>query len=118
MGTYFEIDGDPNQVAATGSVLRAMAESLRAKSQGALGQINGIEGERPWGADKYGQAFESTYRQVPEGGDTPFSDTVKDGLGRGGEQLQRASGGVVRAMNDYQGVEAENEAGIRRSYRV
>lgn len=117
MGTYIDIDGDANQVSATGSVLRAMAESFRAKTQGVLGQINGIEGERPWGSDKYGQAFDSSYNQVPEGGDVPFSDSVKTGLSHAGEQLQRASGGVVRAMNEYQGVEAENEAGIRQTYQ-
>lgn len=115
MGTYVDIDGDPNEIGAKGSILRGLAEAFHAKAQGILGKIHAVDGERPWGNDKYGQAFETTYNVVPDGSTVPLRDTVGDGLSHAGDVLTKAGDKTVLAMNEYQGVDAENEADIRRA---
>jgi hypothetical protein len=115
LGTYLDIDGDPNEISGKGSILRSLAESFRAKAQTILGDIHAVDGERPWGNDKYGQAFEATYNQVPEGSATSLRDMVRDGLSHAGERLTKAGDKTVLAMNEYQGVDAENEAAIRKA---
>lgn len=113
MGSFIDIQGDPNEVGATGAQLRALAESFEAKTKAILGDINAVEAERPWGSDKYGNAFEASYHQTGEGGDTPLSTDVKDGMSEAGRRLARVGQGTVMAMTEYQGVDAQNSADLR-----
>jgi hypothetical protein len=76
MSTYLEIDGDPNQVGASGAAVRAVSESFTARSRAIAANIRAIEAERPWGDDKYGQAFETTYSFVPDGGRSPLREEI------------------------------------------
>lgn len=115
MGSYLDIDGDPNEIGGKGAILRSLAESFRAKAEGILGDIQAADGERPWGNDKYGQAFETTYNVVPDGSDSSLRDAVQEGLSHAGERLTKVGDKTVLAMNEYQGVDAENEAEIRRA---
>lgn len=84
MGTFLNVDGDPNEVAGTGAVLRSIAESFKTETQAILGDINAVHAERPWGSDEYGNAFETTYYAVPAGAEEPLPDMVQTGLSRAG----------------------------------
>ncbi|GAB3161178.1 hypothetical protein GCM10027290_68020 [Micromonospora sonneratiae] len=114
MVTFIDIDGDPNQVSATGAVLRAMAEGFRGKIQGIKGEISGIESERPWGNDKYGKAFETTFNQVPDGGESSLRDSVADGMSRAGDGLIKVGDTTILAMTSYLGVDIEGETEINQ----
>jgi hypothetical protein len=115
MGTYLDIEGDPNEVTGTGAKLRAMAESFQGRAQGILGDIRAVEGERPWGSDQYGQAFETTYNVVPEGGEGTLRDSVQDGMQDAGGRLKRVGENTVLAMTEYQGTDADNAAQIDKT---
>lgn len=118
MGTYLEIDGDPNEISGKGAILRSIGETFRARIQGLQSEIQAIEAERPWGNDKYGQAFESTYNVVPPGSETRLRDDLSDGMSRAGEGLIKVGDKTVMAMTEYQAVDATNEAEIRNTYRA
>ncbi|MFD0747624.1 hypothetical protein ACFQ1L_41865 [Phytohabitans flavus] len=66
MGSFLDIQDDPNEVSGTGAILRSIGTSFKGQAQGILAEINAVNAERPWGGDQYGQAFEQTYNVVPE----------------------------------------------------
>ena len=115
MGSYLDIQDDPNEVSGTGAILRSIGTSFQSQAQGILGEINAVEGERPWGSDSYGQAFEQTYNVVPEGSEGPLREAVDDGLNRAGEGLVKGGDKTVMAMTEYQGVDDDNRNNINRS---
>jgi hypothetical protein len=115
MGSYLDIQDDPNEVSGTGAMLRAIGTSFQTQAQGILGEINAVNGERPWGSDSYGQAFEQSYNVVPEGSDGPLREAVDDGLQRAGEGLIKSGDKTVMAMTEFQGVDDENRDDINRS---
>jgi hypothetical protein len=112
MGTYVNVEGNPNEIGGKGAVLRGLAEGFQAQVQGVVGEIEAVEGEHPQASDKYGQAFDASYKQVPEGGTEPLRDSVVDGMSRAGERLVTLGGGVVDAMASYQGTDAQNASDI------
>ncbi|MFC7547929.1 hypothetical protein [Plantactinospora sp. GCM10030261] len=114
MGTYIEIDGDPDTIGATGARLRAMAETLRAQARSIQSEIETVHNERPWGSDSYGTAFEGSYYQVPEGCEEPLPSMVADGLTHAGERLTSVGDGTVRAMSGYQSVDIDSAVDIDR----
>jgi hypothetical protein len=116
MGTFLDINGDPNQVSGTGAVLQGLAETFRAKVTGIQGKIHGVEAERPWGNDKFGHGFETTYNQTPKGSDKSLVDSVSEGMSGAGEGLSKLGGSVVRAMNQYQGEDHANETAIKQAH--
>ena len=118
MGTYLDIDGDPNEISGKGSILRSLAESFRAKAQAILGDIHAVDAQRPWGNDKYGHAFETTYNQIPPGGETSLRDMVQDGLSHAGERLTKVGDKTVLAMTEYQGIDGDNGAEIRKAAKA
>lgn len=105
MGTYLDIQGDPEEVSATGAGLRAMGETLRARTQEIRGEISAVHAERPWGSDKYGAAFEGSYFQVPAGCEEPLPTMVDDGMARAGDRLTVIGDTTVRAMTGYRGAD-------------
>jgi len=115
MGSFLDIQDDPNEVTGTAAILRSMGTSFQSEAQGILGDINAVNGERPWGSDSYGQAFEQTYNMVPEGSEEPLRQVVDDGLGRAGEGLIKPADKTVLAMTSYQGVDEDNRANINRA---
>lgn len=115
MGTYLDIQGDPNEVSATGALLRSMAENLRTKVQAVQADIEAVEAERPWGNDEFGQGFEATYNGVPPGGDKPLRESIEEGMSHAGERLTRVGEGTILAMTGYQGVDHENAADIKKA---
>jgi|SRR5690606_25316067 len=116
MGTYLKIDGDPNEISGKGAILRSLGETFRARIQGLQGEIQAIEAERPWGNDKYGQAFESTYNYVPDGSETRLRDDLSEGMSHAGERLIKVGDKTVLAMTEYQATDATNETEIRGTY--
>ncbi len=115
MGSYLDIRDDPNEVSGTGAILRSIGTSFKSQAQGILGEINAVDGERPWGNDQYGQAFEQTYNVVPEGSDGPLREAVSDGLNRAGEGLVNVGDKTVMAMTEFQGVDDGNRDDINRA---
>ncbi|GAA4459126.1 hypothetical protein [Phytohabitans houttuyneae] len=115
MGSFLDIQDDPNQVSGTAAILRSMGTTFQSEAQTILGDINAVNAERPWGNDQYGQAFEQTYDVVPEGSDVPLRQVVDEGLGRAGEGLVTSAGKTVLAMTEYQGVDEDNRANINRA---
>lgn len=115
MGSYLDIQDDPNEVSGTGAILRSIGTSFQSQAQGILGDINAVNAERPWGNDQYGQAFEQTYNMVPEGSDGPLREAVDDGLSRAGEGLINVGGKTVMAMTEYQGVDDDNRHTINQA---
>lgn len=115
MGTYVNVEGNPNEIGAKGAVLRGLAEGFQGQIQGVLGEIAGIEGERPQATDKYGQAFDQSYNQKADGAadsDPSVRDSVLEGMSHAGEGLARQGGGVVYAMSTFQGTDAQNSSDI------
>ncbi|BCB87905.1 hypothetical protein [Phytohabitans suffuscus] len=115
MGSFLDIQDDPNEVSGTAAILRSMGTSFQSEAQGILGEINAVNGERPWGNDSYGQAFEQTYNVVPEGSEVPLREAVEEGLGRAGEGLIKPADKTVLAMTEYQGVDIENRNKINQA---
>lgn len=115
MGSFLDIEGDPNEVSGTGALLRAMGESLQTEMQGPLGDIHAIEGERPWGSDHFGEAFDKTYDGKPPGSDVPLREAVQEGMSHAGERLTRVGDGTIRAMTEYQGMDSQNAQDITTS---
>ena len=115
---YLDIKEDPNEIGGTGAIVRSLATAFHAKAQAILAEIQAVEGERPWGNDKYGQAFENTYNVVPEGSENSLREQVRDGLSQAGERLTKVGDKTVLAMNEYQGVDDQNEAEIRKAAEV
>src|SRR5918992_2234678 len=115
MGSFLDIQDDPNEVTGTAAILRSMGTSFQSQAQTVLGDINAVNAERPWGSDSYGQAFEQTYNVVPEGSEAPLRDTLNDGLGRAGEGLVTSGDKTVLAMTEYQGVDQENRNQINQA---
>lgn len=115
MGSYLDIQDDPNEVSGTGAILRSIGTSFQTQAQGILGDINAVNSERPWGNDSYGQAFEKTYNVVPEGSETSLRDAVDDGLNRAGEGLITGGDKTVMAMTEYQGVDDDNRNQINQA---
>jgi hypothetical protein len=114
MGTFLDIDGDPNQVAGTGAVLQGLAEGFKAKVSGVQAKIHGVEAERPWGNDKFGHGFETTYNMKPEGSETKLVDSMSEGMSKAGDGLSKLGGNVVRGMNAYQGEDHAAETDIKQ----
>jgi hypothetical protein len=115
MGTYLNVDGDPNELVGKGAILRAMAESFAAQARALRGEISAIEGEAPWGADSYGEAFRNTYYTQPDGADQPLPTLVSTGLDKAGERLSKVGDNTVLAMTDYQGTDAGNAGQINQA---
>ena len=115
MGSYLDIQDDPNEVSGTGAILRSIGTSFQSEAQGILGDIRAVEGERPWGNDSYGQAFEQTYNVVPEGGEGSLRDGLADGLDRAGDGLIKSGDKTVMAMTEFQGVDDDNANDIKRT---
>jgi hypothetical protein len=115
MGSFLDIQDDPNEVTGTAAILRSMGTSFQSEAQTILGDINAVNAERPWGNDEYGQAFEQTYNVVPEGSEVPLRDAVDDGLSRAGEGLIKPADKTVLAMTEYQGVDDDNRTNINRA---
>jgi hypothetical protein len=112
MGTYIDIQGDPNDLTGRGAMLKAIAEKFQAAAGGVASQIADVEGEQPWGHDKFGDAFVKFYTQPPEGGGDPVKDQIKQGLSEAGDLLGKVGGKTILAMTEYQGTDAENAADI------
>ncbi len=115
MGSFLDIQDDPNEVTGTAAILRSMGTSFQSEAQTILGDINAVNAERPWGNDEYGQAFEQTYNVVPEGSEVPLRDAVDNGLSRAGEGLIKPADKTVLAMTEYQGVDDDNRTNINRA---
>jgi hypothetical protein len=115
MGSFLDIQDDPNEVSGTAAILRSMGTSFQSQAQTVLGDINAVNAERPWGSDQYGQAFEQTYNVVPEGSEVPLREAVDDGLSRAGEGLIKPADKTVLAMTEYQGVDDDNRTNINRA---
>ena len=113
MGTYFEINDNPDDVAARGAILSALGERLHAKAGAVLGDIHAIEAEQPWGADSFGQQFWHSYNQPAQGSATPFREELQNSLAQAGEPLTEVGDKTVRAMTEYQGIDAENAADLK-----
>jgi hypothetical protein len=113
MSSYLDLNGDPNEVTGIGARLKGQAESFAAQAQAILGDIQSIEGRAPWGDDEIGNTFVSRYNGVPEGGDTPFSQSLQDELGSAGENLGKAGDGIMLAMSSYQSTDSINESDIK-----
>ncbi|MDQ7906554.1 hypothetical protein RB614_18730 [Phytohabitans sp. ZYX-F-186] len=87
MGSYLDIQDDPNEVSGTGAILRAIGTSFQGQARGILADINAVNAERPWGS----------------------------GLDRAGEGLIRPADKTVLAMTEYQGVDAESRTKINQT---
>jgi hypothetical protein len=115
MGSYLDIDGDPNQIAGTGAILQGLAETFKAKVSGVQAKIHGAEGERPWGNDKFGHGFETTYNMpIAEGSKEKLVDSMSEGMSKAGDGLAKLGGNVVRGMNEYQGEDHAGGTGIKQ----
>jgi hypothetical protein len=114
MSNYIKVEGDPDDVIGIGARLKSQAASFGAQAQGILHEITSIDGGAPWGQDETGHEFQKSYNQVPEGGDTPFSDAVKTELSKAGEQLDKVGDGIMLAMTSYQSVDTTSEHDIRK----
>lgn len=101
MGTFINVDGDPNEVRGTGAGIRAMAEVFGGDIRGILSKINGLDASRPWGSDSFGEDFNKQYNQIGEDGKTA-SDRMKGWLQQAGEGAESASLKTMRAMDGYQ----------------
>jgi len=113
MSSYLDLNGDPNEVTGIGARLKGQAESFQAQAQAILGDIQSIEGRAPWGNDEIGDTFVSRYNGVPEGGDTPFSESLQDEMSRAGDNLGKAGDGIMLAMSSYQSTDSINEGDIK-----
>jgi hypothetical protein len=105
----------PQQVAATGIQLKALATEFGSSASAILGEIESIEGGQPWGHDETGQAFASSYNQVPSGGDKPFSQSLRDELSDAGKTLGTISDGIVNAVAEYQLTDSDNSDAINNA---
>jgi len=76
MATFVEITGDPDEVRANAARLTAKGQALTAKSSDLLEGITSIEGGRPWGGDKFGDAFLQDYGNV--GGAVPGDESLRN----------------------------------------
>jgi hypothetical protein len=112
MGTYLNVEGDPNELAGKGAILRSMAATFASQARTYQAQISAIEGEEPWGSDEYGQAFRTTYFAQPEGAEVPLPAMVSKGLGQAGERLTKVGDNTILAMTDYQGTDTANAGQI------
>ena len=112
MGTYIDIQGDPNDLTGRGAMLKAIAEKFKAQADAVASQIAGVEGEQPWGHDKFGDAFVQFYNQPPEGGGDPVKDQIKQGLDEAGHLLGQVGDRTILAMTEYQGTDSENASDI------
>ena len=57
---------DPDRVAGGGRDLAAAGKHLTSERFGAGGELVALSGQRPWGADEIGQAFEKNYRPIEQ----------------------------------------------------
>lgn len=112
MGTFLNIDDDPNRISGRAAALRAMAEGFRSESQTILSEIQSIDAERPWASDKYGQAFEKNYTQPAEGQEEPLRDVAQERMQDAGSRLIRVGEQTQLAMAEYQGVDEQGGAEI------
>jgi hypothetical protein len=115
MGTYLNIDDDPNEVSGTGAILNSMAQSFRTQAQAALSEIQAIDGERPWASDKYGQAFEAKYTEAADGQPQPVRDAVQERMSHAGETLSTVGRQTVLAMTEYQGSDKQGADEIKQT---
>jgi hypothetical protein len=113
VGTYVDIDGDPNDIGARGAALSALGTSFHAKAAAVLSEIQAIEAEQPWAHDEAGNSYWETYNKPPEGGTTPFRETLQDGLARAGDLLSKIGQKTMLAMTEFQGIDQQNSADIK-----
>jgi hypothetical protein len=114
MSTYVKVDGNPDDVTATGARLKAQAAALGAQAQALLQEIKTLDGGEPWGHDEPGREFAKQYNQVPAGGTTPFSESLKDELAKAGELLSKVGDAIMLAMVNYQGTDSANSNDISK----
>ncbi len=113
MSTYVKLNGDPDDVTGVGARLKAEAETFGGKANAILNDIQSIEGGQPWGSDEPGQAFIKQYNQTPDGGGTPFSESLREELGNAGQHLSQTGDAIMMAMAEYQSTEIVNTNDIK-----
>ncbi len=116
MSTLVSIEGDPNEVRATGALLKAQSADLGSQASALAAEIEAKEADQPWGNDHFGASFKDQpngYFSVPEGANKPFNDVLKDELNNAGAELSRTADGIIGAMNDYQLTDGLNSRQIK-----
>lgn len=111
MNSFMSIE-DANAISAVGARLTGLAEDLQAQIADVKAEIEGIEAERPWGNDQFGDGFVETYMQ-PVDEQPPLRDAVLEGMDASGDILRQLGDMTVLAMTRYQGAEAQNAEEIR-----
>ncbi len=112
MGTFVDIQGDPDELGGKGALLSGMAATLQARSASVLSEIQAIEGEQPWGHDKYADGFLHSYNTTPDGDTKPLKDTAQQGLADAGGLLTNIGDRISLAMGEYQGTDWQNSRDI------
>jgi hypothetical protein len=112
MSNFVEINGSPDELRVTGTLMGARAAELKAKAEAILDRISDLEDTQPWGADHFGKNFLAGYHQVPKGGDRAFNTVLAGELSQAGQGLARIGDAVGASMTDYQVADGQNAADI------
>ncbi|MEN3305056.1 MAG: hypothetical protein V7603_1258 [Micromonosporaceae bacterium] len=117
MSSLVSVEGSPDEVSGTGSLIKALSADLGSQTTGIVSEINTLEAGQPWGNDHFGESFKNQpqgYFSVPEGGDKAFNEILKDELGNAGDNLGKIGDGVTHAMMDYQVTDTTNANTIKK----
>jgi hypothetical protein len=112
MSNDFVNISDPDAVRANAVRLSAAGETLDGEAQSQVSAIEAIEGEAPWGGDKYGAAFLKGYEQQPQGGGAQANSSVQESLDQLGPEATKIGDAVTQAMVDYDAADTANASDI------
>jgi hypothetical protein len=115
VGSYLDIQGDPDEISARGSLLGALGSQLQAKTQAILANIQGIEAGAPWGTDSYGKGFHDTYYGTPNGDQPTFRESLEDQLNHAGDDLEVLGDKTAQAMGEYKGADTQSASELNNS---
>ena len=100
---------DPDRVAGGGRDLASAGKHLTSERRGAGSEVASMSGQRPWGTDEIGRAFENNYR--------PIEQQVLLAWEKLGLYVEGLGDAVVQTVKDANATDHHAAAQVERTYR-
>lgn len=110
--SYVSVKTSPGDLIGKASQIVGAGDDYVQTVNGIISDIDGWEQNPDLGNDSFHAEFIKSYTKVPDGGDKPSNELVKQNMKAAGAATSKAGQTVVNAMIAYMGSDAENATKI------